>query len=180
MFCVSRSPLPSDWPPQPYPLSPACMFCCGLYPMYMDLHFSGILLTLIGMHMLSWFTSKPNVDIGNTIFFRYMNDDGIMYCLKYLRLYPMIIQLIPPMVSSSHIPGCGAFHIMTHICYFYRIRFANWVWQESELLIYFYLTRFPTEKKELKKRIETRSTYSHTPPEIAVIVNKEKDKQCVA
>ena len=58
------------------------------------------------------------------------------------------------------------------VCYFSRICFANWVWQEIELLTYFCLTRFPTAKSEFQNRFETRSTYSHTPPETAVIVNR--------
>ena len=41
-------------------------------------------------------------------------------------------------------------------------------------LTYFYLTRFPTAKSEFQTRFETRSRYSHTPPETAVIVNRER------
>ena len=41
-------------------------------------------------------------------------------------------------------------------------------------LTYFYLTRFPTAKCDFQTRFETRSRYSHTPPEIEVIVNREK------
>ena len=41
-------------------------------------------------------------------------------------------------------------------------------------LTYFYLTRFPRAKSEFQTRFETRSRYSHTPPETTVIVNREK------
>ena len=41
-------------------------------------------------------------------------------------------------------------------------------------LNYFYLTRFPTAKSEFQTIFETRSRYSHTPPETAVIVNRER------
>ena len=51
--------------------------------------------------------------------------------------------------------------VVSSNCYFSRICFANWVWQESELLTYFYLTRFPTAKNELQNRFETRSRYYH-------------------
>ena len=40
-------------------------------------------------------------------------------------------------------------------CYFSIICFANWVWQESELLTYLYLTRFSTAKSEFQNRFET-------------------------
>ena len=40
-------------------------------------------------------------------------------------------------------------------------------------LTYFYLTRFPTAKSEFQTRFEARSRYSHTPPETAVVVNRE-------
>ena len=59
-------------------------------------------------------------------------------------------------------------------CYFSRIRFANWVRQESELITYFYLTRFITAKNEFQNRFETRSRYSHTPPKTSVTVNRER------
>ena len=52
-------------------------------------------------------------------------------------------------------------HSIFITCYFSRIQFANWVWQESELLNYFYLTRFITAKNEFQNRFETRSRYSH-------------------
>ena len=41
-------------------------------------------------------------------------------------------------------------------------------------LTYFYLTRFPTAKSEFQNRFETRLIYSYTPPETAVIVNRER------
>ena len=41
-------------------------------------------------------------------------------------------------------------------------------------LTYFYLTRFPTAKGEFHTRFETRARDSHTPPETAVIVNRER------
>ena len=41
-------------------------------------------------------------------------------------------------------------------------------------LTYFYLTMFPTAKSEFQTRFETRSRYSYTPPETAVIVNRER------
>ena len=41
-------------------------------------------------------------------------------------------------------------------------------------LTYFYLTRFPTAKSKFQNRFETRSRYSHTPPETTVIVNRER------
>ena len=41
-------------------------------------------------------------------------------------------------------------------------------------LTYFYLTRFPTSKSEFQTIFETRSIYSHTPPDTAVIVNRER------
>ena len=46
-------------------------------------------------------------------------------------------------------------------CCFSSICFANSFWQESELLTYFYLSRFPTPKCELQNIFETRSRYSH-------------------
>ena len=36
--------------------------------MYWTIHFAVILLNLIGMPMISWFSRKPNVDVGNAIF----------------------------------------------------------------------------------------------------------------
>ena len=63
---------------------------------------------------------------------------------------------------------------MVDHCYFSIIRFAIWVWQDSELLIYFYLTSFPTAKNEFQNWFETRSRYSHTPPETTVVVNRER------
>ena len=41
-------------------------------------------------------------------------------------------------------------------------------------LTYFYLTRFPTAKSEFQTRFKIRSRYSHTPPETAVILNRER------
>ena len=71
-----------------------------------------------------------------------------------------------PWIITVQVILCGGH------CYFSRIRFANWVWQEGELLTYFYLTRFPTEKSEFQNIFESCSRYSHTPPETAVIVNR--------
>ena len=41
-------------------------------------------------------------------------------------------------------------------------------------LTHLYLTRFPTAKSEFQNIFETRSRYSHTPLETAVIVNRER------
>ena len=41
-------------------------------------------------------------------------------------------------------------------------------------LTYFYLTRILTAKSEFQNRFETRSRYSHTLPETAVVVNRER------
>ena len=61
-----------------------------------------------------------------------------------------------------------------NICYLSRIRFANWVQQESELFNLFLSNKVSNSKSEFQTRFETRSRYSHTPPEIAVIVNRER------
>ena len=77
--------------------------------MYWDFHFSGIIMTLIGMIMLNWFNSKSNVDVGNDICTKIIfpvNYNGIKYRLKYWRPYPMISHVIPRMDSSSFMSGC--------------------------------------------------------------------------
>ena len=51
--------------------------------------------------------------------------------------------------------------VVSNNCYYSIICSANSFWQESELLTYFYLTRFPTEKREFQNRFETHSRYSH-------------------
>ena len=88
------------FPPIPF----ICSLSVFLFSIYYVLSFTiyGIPLTLIGMHMLNWFTSKPNVDVENAIFpsiIFTVNADGIKYCLKYWRPSPMIIHVIPSMVS---------------------------------------------------------------------------------
>ena len=41
-------------------------------------------------------------------------------------------------------------------------------------LTYFYPSRFPSAKSEFQTRFKTRLRYSHTLPEISVIVNRER------
>ena len=59
-------------------------------------------------------------------------------------------------------------------CYLSKIRFANWVQQESELFNLFLSNKVSNSKSEFQTRFETRSRYSHTPPETAVVVNRER------
>ena len=116
LICVPRCPLPRDWTTQQHPLYITCLFSCAQYTVYRDIHFPNISLTMIGIPMLSWFISKPNVDSGNAIcpsIIFPMNDYGIKDCLKYWRQSPMIIHVIPRMVSSSHMYGCSARLLIT-------------------------------------------------------------------
>ena len=59
-------------------------------------------------------------------------------------------------------------------CYLSRICFANWVRQEIEMFNLFLSNKVSNSKNEFQTRFETRSRYSHTPPETAVIVNRER------
>ena len=59
-------------------------------------------------------------------------------------------------------------------CYLSRICFANWVRQESDMFNLFISNKVYNSKSEFQTRFETRSRYSHTPPETAVIVNRER------
>ena len=71
--------------------------------LYQDSHFSGIILTLIGISMINWFTKKPNSDVGNEKFASIIfpvNADVIKECLKYWRPFPMINHVIPWIVLS--------------------------------------------------------------------------------
>ena len=56
------------------------------------------------------------------------------------------------------------------------LEFASRIWFDRKVscLTYFYLTRILTAKSEFQNRFETRSRYSHTLPETAVIVNRER------
>ena len=65
---------------------------------------------------------------------------------------------------------CGRVGCVTFLEFASRIGFDRKV----SRLTYFYLTRLPTAKSEFQTRFETRSRYSHTPPETAVIVNRER------
>ena len=109
LICVPRCPLPRDWTPQPHPLSITCLFSCAQYTVYRDIHFPNIPLTMIGIPMLSWFISKPNVDSGNAIIPSILfpvKSDGINCYLKYWGPFPMISHIILCMISSSCISGC--------------------------------------------------------------------------
>ena len=124
MFCVSFCPFLSAWPPRPYTFYPPYFSPYDWYPMYWALLFIGIPLTLIGMPILSWFTSKPNVDFGNTIcpsIIFTVSADGVKDCLRYWSPSPMISQVTPRIVSLSYMSSYNAWPLMN--CLSFRSSF---------------------------------------------------------
>ena len=90
--------------------------------------------------------------------------------LEFFGAYPLISSgLLKDGITYSSFPF-WVWILFTCLEFASRIGFDRKV----SCLTYFYLTRFPTAKSEFQTGFETRSRYSHTPPETAVIVNRER------
>ena len=92
-------------------------------------------------------------------------------CSKSFRVVPILLQ--KSFTSKLFCEGWGSH---TKISGVTCLEFASRIGFDRKVscLTYFYLTRFPTSKSEFQNRFVTRSRYSHTPLETAVIVNRER------